>query len=1115
MGAAAGTLSPDNPHHEAGRTSRSGPGRHSPVTAVVVAHDGSRWLPELLAALRVQTRPPDHVVAADTGSWDSSNTALVAELGADRVLDLPRDAGFGAAASAALRRQPAAHSARTAEAGGRAGAEWVWLLHDDCIPANDALEQLLAAADAKPHAAVLGPKLRDWLNPGVLLEAGASIRGSGRRETGVEPGEFDQGQHDGVHEVLAVSTAAMLVRRDVWDELNGLAPELPLFRDDVDFGWRANAAGYRVLAATDAVTYHAEAAARGHRPTSARSHLVAAGGLGRAQREAALFTLFANLPRKQLARAMVANLALTLARVLLFLLVKRPRSAWGEVQAYSSVLGRRSRLRQARHLRDRSARRPHRSLRALMPPGWQAFRRLPELVAEVGSPGGSADGRRRRGPEPDREAGSEQEGDSHGPHGGLTARVLRRPGMLLVLALTLIALVAERDLFGGGRLGGGALLPVTGGAGDLWSQYLAGWHTSGLGNDASAQPYIAVMAALATVLLGKTWLAVDVVLLGSVPLAGASAYLASGLVVTDRRVRVWAAACYALLPVATGAVAAGRLGTAAVFMLLPLIGVLAARMLELGRREATRAAWGTGGLLAVATAFVPLAWLFALALALVAYRVWGRTQPGLRNRLAIALLVPPAVLMPWTLRLATHPGLFIREAGMLAPGALDAPGPLGVLLLQPGGPGMPPVWITIGLIVPALAALVRRDRRTAVLAGWALALLGIGAGILVSRVAASPPGEGAAAPGWPGICMALAGAGVTVAAALAAERVVAAAPSHSGVVAHDPAATRLQSSRAVRTGAAVAFVAVAVSTPVSAAAAWTYTGAGGPLDRTNPPVLPAFVAAQSEGAWHPRALVLRPGEEGSVSYAVMRERSPVLGSSGTPTQPGLTDRFAGLASGLVSDRRSNEVTALTRYGIQFAVMAGDLDPELVRNLDANPRLERSSRLPDLAVWRLEKSAPRLRMLYPGGRVQPLPSGQLGAAVQLPPGPRGRTVMLAENSDSGWQATLDGEPLPSREVYGWAQGFDVPPSGGRLEITYSSPRGLWVLVQAFLVLGVLVLALPEVGRADADADANADADADADASRAAATEPAPRRGSEREPRRSRQGRRRRGSRRRRG
>ena len=50
--------------------------------------------------------------------------------------------------------------------------------------------------------------------------------------------------------------------------------------------------------------------------------------------------------------------------------------------------------------------------------------------------------------------------------------------------------------------------------------------------------------------------------------------------------RIWIAASYALLPVAPGAVAAGRIGTAVAFVLLPLIGAMVGRVLTAPRSSA-------------------------------------------------------------------------------------------------------------------------------------------------------------------------------------------------------------------------------------------------------------------------------------------------------------------------------------------------------------------------------------------------------------------------------------------------------------------------------------------------------------------------------------------------
>ena len=70
-----------------------------------------------------------------------------------------------------------------------------------------------------PSVDLLGPKLREWPSLRRLLEVGVTISGTGRRETGLERGEYDQGQHDRIRDVLAVNTAGMLVRRSVLETL--------------------------------------------------------------------------------------------------------------------------------------------------------------------------------------------------------------------------------------------------------------------------------------------------------------------------------------------------------------------------------------------------------------------------------------------------------------------------------------------------------------------------------------------------------------------------------------------------------------------------------------------------------------------------------------------------------------------------------------------------------------------------------------------------------------------------------------------------------------------------------------------------------------------------------
>ena len=745
--------------------------RHT-VTAIIVAHDGARLLPGLMQALRAQTYQVERVVGVDTGSRDRSGAVLAELIGQDAVFGMDRNTGYGEAVAVALRHSAALRTARTDPNLKR--VEWIWLLHDDCEPAPETLERLLRAASRDRSVVALGPKVLDGQDRRVLREVGVSIDRAGRRVTGIEPGEIDQGQHDHNRAVLAVGSAGMLVRRDAWDRLGGFDTGLKLFRDDVDFCWRAQGAGYRVQVVTDAVLYHRELSARRRRDTANGQPR----RLRQLDRRNALYVLAVNLPLLTMLRVMTGCVAGSLMRAAYFLITKQLDLAAAQLYGVAGLFGHPLRLLRARRRRAAWRREGYSAARTFIPPG-RTLAHLAEDIAGLlssGPPQASGGMHQAASEEPE----DEQFVDTQ----SVARRIIANPGVQLFVALTVIALVAERRLLGTSPLGGGALVPAWGSASRLWAEYLAGFHAVGVGSTASAPPYLAVVAALATVLGGQAWLAVDVLLLGCVPLAGMTAYLATRRLAMATAARVWLAAAYALLPVATGAVAAGRLGTAFAFVMLPLIGMSAARMVTAPRRQARRAAWATGLLIALGAAFAPLLWPLGVLGAVFVLAVRRGLSSVDRLNAAIVVVTPFLILFPWSLHLLTTPAAFLTEAGVQTPG-LTSPdlGPSALLLLSPGGPGLPPLWVTLGLGLAVAAALLPHRRSEVTVAGWCVAVVGLITAIAVSRITVTPAGGGEPAKGWPGVAMAVAALGLLVAAAPAAQWLAETASGRSGATA--------------------------------------------------------------------------------------------------------------------------------------------------------------------------------------------------------------------------------------------------------------------------------------------------------------------------------------------
>ncbi|MEU6568026.1 glycosyltransferase [Streptomyces parvulus] len=1035
------------------------------VTAVLVAHDGARWLPDALAGLLGQERPVQYAVAADTGSADDSARLVGEALGGDRVLHLARRTGFGQAVEEATRtvpvltpdelpylKRPSGWDPATRtwrddaydlpELPHGEPVQWLWLLHDDCAPEPDALAQLLRVVDTeyelgREDVAAVGPKLRGWYDRRQLLEVGVSIANSGRRWTGLDRREQDQGQHDHVRPVLSVSTAGMLIRRDVFERLGGFDRRLPLMRDDVDLCWRAHAAGLRVLIAPEAVVRHAEAASRERRAvdcagrTTASPHKVDKAG--------AVHTLLANVRAAALPWVLLRIVLGTLLRTLAYLVGKVPGQALDEIRGLLSVLLRPERIVAARRERGRPQVEKD-ELRPLFPPPGATIRVTVEQVA--GNLVGSSEAETAAG------AGRHGGGIESGPGGddadfleieqfARLKRIARKPGPVLFLILLLASLAACRALLTGGALAGGALLPAPADAGELWSRYADAWHTVGTGGTASAPPYLAILAALSSLLFGSTGTAVTLLLAGSVPLAGATAYFASRPLVMSRLLRAWAAVAYAFLPAATGALAGGRVGTAVLAVLLPLIaraGVAAAGLTSTsGARGSWRATWAYALLLTVTTAFTPVVWPIALVLGLgvLALRRAEITAYGLR--FLAQLGTPLLLLAPWSLSLL--PFGFFDEAGLEY--GSSAASALDLLGASPGGPGTVGGLVLIGIVLAALAALLRSERQPAVRAAWAVALAGLVFAALSNRSA------------WAGPATLVYGIALLSAATLGA----------------DGARFRVaeQSFGWRQPVAALIALASAVG-PLIAAAGWMIGGADGPLERRDPVQVPAFVAEESRTRDQARTLVLDSDSTAHVGYMLVRGSGARLGDGELAAGDGENATLDKIVANLVAGSGADQADQLGGFAVRYVLVHKGAPREVTRVLDATPGLSRLSQQDGSGLWRVDQEVARATIVEggdTGGEPRPVAAGPVDIHTDVEPGPDGRVLRLADTAAEGWTATLDGKPLTRTTVDGWAQGFELPASGGRLDVTYDDPftHTAWLWAQGLLAVVLVVLALP--------------------------------------------------------
>jgi GT2 family glycosyltransferase len=232
------------------------------VSLIIPTRDGADVLETCVRSIRSRTRYDNYeIIIVDNGSVEEATKKLFAALGADsaiRILPRPEPFNFSRLNNAAARE---------------ATGTILGLVNNDIeVTQGEWLSEMVALAMG-PDIGCVGAKL---LYPdgriqhaGVVVGLGGVAGHAHRFAPASDPGYL--GRLHAVHEVSAVTAACLLIRREVFDAVNGLDDGLTVAFNDVDFCLRVRAAGYRNLWTPFAELIHHESVSRGRDLTPAKA----------------------------------------------------------------------------------------------------------------------------------------------------------------------------------------------------------------------------------------------------------------------------------------------------------------------------------------------------------------------------------------------------------------------------------------------------------------------------------------------------------------------------------------------------------------------------------------------------------------------------------------------------------------------------------------------------------------------------------------------------------------------------------------------------------------------------------------------------------------------------
>ena len=225
------------------------------VSAVTVTLNGLPWIEQCLESLAgVETILVDH------GSTDGTLERVRERFPAVRVIE-QENRGLGAGLNAGMLAAP---------------ARYHLLINSDAWLVENALERLVAFADAHEDAAVVAPRLR---NPDGTLQR--SVRGfptlwrlateyfflrklapRSHAFNAYYAGDFDHGSARSVEWVMG---SCFLVRRTAADQVGMFDEDFFLFSEETDWLYRFHQAGWTVWFTPDAEAVHVGGASHGGR----------------------------------------------------------------------------------------------------------------------------------------------------------------------------------------------------------------------------------------------------------------------------------------------------------------------------------------------------------------------------------------------------------------------------------------------------------------------------------------------------------------------------------------------------------------------------------------------------------------------------------------------------------------------------------------------------------------------------------------------------------------------------------------------------------------------------------------------------------------------------------
>ena len=219
---------------------------HSELAVVILNYNGEQYLQQFLPSVLAYSQG-HRVIIADNGSTDGSVSMLKEKFPEAELLLLKANYGYAGGYNQALKQ---------------IAARYYLLLNSDVEVTAGWLAPMLQLLNAHPEIAACQPKILSYHQPDFFEYAGAAggyldfLGYPFCRGRILDSLEKDLGQYDSTVPIFWASGACLMVRSEVFHQLEGFDAGFFAHMEEIDFCWRVHQAGLQVYACPDSRVYH-------------------------------------------------------------------------------------------------------------------------------------------------------------------------------------------------------------------------------------------------------------------------------------------------------------------------------------------------------------------------------------------------------------------------------------------------------------------------------------------------------------------------------------------------------------------------------------------------------------------------------------------------------------------------------------------------------------------------------------------------------------------------------------------------------------------------------------------------------------------------------------------